>query len=52
MLNRLFIAIGLLAILALGSAFIVPRFIQWGDQRGRMEELAGAALGTPVIIQP
>ena len=50
MLNRLFIVVGLLAILALAAAFVVPRFIQWGDYRERMEALAGEALGTPVTI--
>lgn len=51
MLNRLFIAIGVLVILAIGAAFVVPRFIQWGDYRGRLEELASAAVGAPVKIE-
>jgi len=49
-LNRLFIIIGLLAILALGAAFVVPRFIQWGDYRERMQALASEVLGTEVRI--
>ena len=47
-LNRLFIAIGLVVILAIGAAFVVPRFIQWGDYRGRMQQIAaefGIAIG-------
>ena len=50
MLNRLFIVIGVLAILAIGAAFVVPRFIQWGDYRDRMQSIAGEALGAPVEI--
>ncbi|MEQ1901072.1 MAG: AsmA family protein, partial [Devosia sp.] len=50
MLNRLFIAIGVLVILAIGAAFVVPRFVQWSDYRDRMEQLASAALGSPVKI--
>ena len=49
-LNRLFIAIGVLVILAIGAAFIVPRFIQWGDYRGRLETMAAEAFGTKVAI--
>ncbi|KKC35587.1 hypothetical protein WH87_16185 [Devosia epidermidihirudinis] len=51
MLNRIYIIVGLIAILALGSAFIVPRFIQWGDYRERMEELASGVLGAEVTIR-
>ena len=50
MLNRLYIVIGLLAILAIGGAFVVPRFIQWGDYRDRMQVIAAEALGAPVEI--
>jgi len=49
-LNRLFIAIGVLVILAIGAAFIVPRFIQWGDYRERLETMAAEAFGTEVAI--
>jgi len=49
-LNRIFIVVGILAILAIGAAFVVPRFIQWGDYRDRMEVMASEALGTPVKI--
>jgi hypothetical protein len=51
LLNRLFIAIGVLVILAIGAAFVVPRFIQWGDYRGRLETLAADAVGAPVKIE-
>lgn len=51
MLNRIYIVVGLLAIIVLAGAFVAPRFIQWGDYRARMEELAGGVLGTPVTIQ-
>jgi hypothetical protein len=49
-LNRLFIIVGLIAILALAAAFIVPGYIQWGDYRGRMEEIASETFGAPVEI--
>jgi len=49
-LNRLFIAIGVLVILAIGAAFIVPRFIQWGDYRERLQTMAAEAFGTEVAI--
>ncbi|MFK4809594.1 AsmA family protein [Devosia sp. ZW T5_3] len=51
MLNRIYIIVGLLAIFVLAGAFIAPRFIQWGDYRERMEELAGGVLGAKVIIR-
>lgn len=50
-LNRIYIIVGLIAILVLAGAFIAPRFIQWGDYRTRMEELATGVLGTPVTIR-
>ena len=51
MLNRIYIVVGLLAIIVLAGAFVAPRFIQWGDYRARMEELATGVLGTPVSIR-
>ncbi|MFY8031559.1 MAG: AsmA family protein, partial [Devosia sp.] len=50
MLNRLFIIVGLIAILALGAAFVVPGFIRWEDYRDRMEAMASQTLGAPVQI--
>jgi len=50
-LNRIYIIIGLLLIVVLAGAFVAPRFIHWGDYRGRMEELASTVLGTPVTIR-
>jgi hypothetical protein len=50
-LNRIYIIIGLLAIIILAGAFVAPRFIHWGDYRGRMEQLATTMLGTPVTIR-
>jgi uncharacterized protein involved in outer membrane biogenesis len=49
-LNRLYIVIGLLAILAISAAFIVPRFVQWGDYRERMQAIGSEVLGAPVEI--
>jgi hypothetical protein len=49
-LNRLYIVIGVLAILALSAAFVVPRFIQWSDYRDRMEAIATEVFGTKVEI--
>lgn len=51
MLNRIYIVVGLLAIIVLGGAFIAPHFIRWSDYRLRMEELATAMLGTPVTVR-
>lgn len=50
MLNRLFIVIGVLAILAIAAAFIVPRFLDGEFYRARMQAIAGEALGAPVEI--
>ncbi|MCF6302733.1 MAG: AsmA family protein, partial [Devosiaceae bacterium] len=49
-LNRLYIVVGILAILILGAAFVVPRLMDWNDYRARLEALAEANLGTDVII--
>jgi len=49
-LNRLFVIVGLLLILAIGAAFVVPRFIQWSDYRGRLETMAAESFGTEVAI--
>ena len=51
MLNRLYIVIGVVVILALAAAFVVPHLVPWGNYRARMEALAGQALGTPVKIK-
>ncbi len=51
MLNRIYIIVGMLAIIVLAGAFIAPRFIHWSDYRGRMEELATGVLGTAVTIR-
>lgn len=51
MLNRIYIIVGLIAIVALAGAFIVPRFIHWGDYRDRMEMLAESVFGTEVTIR-
>ncbi|MDB5585402.1 MAG: AsmA family protein [Devosia sp.] len=50
-LNRIYIIIGMLAILVLAAAFIVPRFVQWSDYRERMEALASGLLGAEVVIR-
>lgn len=50
MLNRLFVIVGFLVILAIGGAFVIPRFIQWGDYRGRLETMATQAFGAEVAI--
>ncbi|RYE10913.1 MAG: AsmA family protein [Hyphomicrobiales bacterium] len=50
MLNRLFVIIGFLVIIAIGAAFVIPRFIQWGDYRTRLEAMATEAFGAPVAI--
>ena len=50
-LNRIFVLIGVLVILAIGAAFIVPRFIQWGEYRERLQTMAATAFGTEVAIE-
>ncbi|WP_404403136.1 AsmA family protein [Pelagibacterium halotolerans] len=50
MANRIYIAIGSLAILILAAAFIVPLFVPWNDYKGRMEAMAADALGLEVSI--
>lgn len=50
MANRIYIAIGLVAILVLGAAFIVPLFIDWNAYKPRMEQMAAEALGVEVEI--
>lgn len=51
MLNRIYIIVGMLAIIVLAGAFIAPNFVRWSDYRGRMEELATDVLGTPVTVR-
>jgi hypothetical protein len=49
-LNRLFIIVGLIAILALAAAFVVPNYIEWGDYRDRLQAMASETVGAPVAI--
>lgn len=51
MANRIYIAVGLIAILLLGGAFVVPWFIDWNAYKGRMEAMAAEALGIEVAIE-
>jgi hypothetical protein len=48
--NRIYIAIGLIAILLMGGAFVVPWFIDWNAYKPRMEQMAAEALGVEVEI--
>lgn len=50
MLNRLYIVVGVLAILVLAGGFLIPRFIDWGEYRERIEEIAEENLGADVTI--
>ena len=50
MANRIYIAIGLIAILLMGGAFVVPWFIDWNAYKPRMEQMAAEALGVEVEI--
>jgi uncharacterized protein involved in outer membrane biogenesis len=50
-LNRIYIVVGIFAIVVLAGAFIAPLFIQWGDYRDRMEVLATDVLGAEVTIR-
>ncbi|WP_055045163.1 AsmA family protein [Devosia sp. A16] len=51
MLNRLYIIVGVIAILLLAAAFVVPSFIPWGQYRDRLSAIAGEVLGAPVRIE-
>ena len=51
MLNRIYIVVGIFAIVVLTGAFIAPFFIQWGDYRDRMEKLASTVLGAEVTVR-
>lgn len=51
MANRIYIAIGLIAILLLGGAFVVPWLIDWNAYKGRMEQMTAEALGIEVAIE-
>ncbi|NOZ32295.1 MAG: AsmA family protein, partial [Alphaproteobacteria bacterium] len=51
MLNRLYIAVGVLAILVLGAGFVVPRFFDWGQYRTQIEAVVGEALGAQVSVR-
>ena len=51
MLNRIYIVVGIFAILVLAGAFIAPLFIQWSDYRDRMEVLASNVLGAEVTVR-
>jgi hypothetical protein len=48
--NRIYIAIGLIAILIMGGAFVIPWFIDWNAYKSRMEQMAAEALGIEVEI--
>lgn len=50
MLNRLYIVVGVVLILLLTAAFVVPRLYDWSPYRERMEVIASEALGTDVKI--
>ena len=49
-LNRLYIVVGVLAILVLGAGFLVPRLMDWNGYRARLETLAEEKFGTDIII--
>ncbi len=51
MANRIYIAVGLLAILILGAAFVVPWLIDWNSYKPRMEQMTAEALGIEVSIE-
>jgi len=49
-LNRLYIAIGVLAILVLLAGFLLPPMVDWSGYRDRLETLVESNLGTDVTI--
>jgi hypothetical protein len=50
LLNRLYIVVGVVLILLLTAAFVVPRLYDWSPYRQRMEQIASEAMGTEVKI--
>ncbi len=50
MLNRLYIVVGVLAILALLAAFFVPPLVDWNAYRERLAVISSEILGRPVEI--
>ena len=50
MLNRIFIFVGLVAILIVAGAFVIPGFIRWEDYRERLQQIAAETVGAPVTI--
>lgn len=51
MLNRIFILAGVVAILLLAAAFVLPGLVPWNNFRDRLSAMAGEVLGTPVRIE-
>lgn len=51
MLNRLYIAVGIVIILILSGAFIAPLLIDWEQYRGRLEKIAAQGFGASVTIR-
>ncbi|MCF6344759.1 MAG: AsmA family protein [Devosiaceae bacterium] len=50
MLNRIYIIVGMLAIILLSGAFLAPFMVDWNSFRERMEFIAQKALGNEVKI--
>jgi hypothetical protein len=49
-LNRLYIVVGVVAILVLLAAFVAPVFMPWSAYRLRFEQIATEVAGAPVTI--
>ncbi|VAW22119.1 hypothetical protein MNBD_ALPHA11-2125, partial [hydrothermal vent metagenome] len=49
-LNRLYITVGILAILVLLAGFLLPPMVDWSGYRDRLETLVESNLGTDVTI--
>lgn len=49
-MKRLYWAAGALVLAAVAALAVVPRFVDWNQWRGEIEERAGAWLGLPVSI--
>lgn len=50
MLNRIYIIVGMLAIILLAGAFLAPVMLDWNSYKERMEYIAQKALGNEVKI--
>lgn len=50
-MRRIGLFLGVLVLLLVGAAWLLPRHLDWDDHRGRLAALAAEELGRPVALQ-